>query len=55
MEPITLSIGTSVSNLTTSNYFVLDHLIIENAELLDNAINLISCTLEANFTPEHVK
>jgi hypothetical protein len=55
MEPITLSVETSVSDLTTSNHFVLDHLIIDNAESLDNAVNLISCTPEAIFTPEHVK
>jgi hypothetical protein len=38
-----------------SNYFVLDYLIINNVELLDNTINLISYTLEVIFTLEHVK
>jgi hypothetical protein len=55
MEPITLSAETSVSGLTTSEHFVLDHLIIENTETLDNAVNLILSTPEAIFTLGHVK
>jgi hypothetical protein len=55
MEPITLSAETSVSGLMISEYFVLDHLIIENTETLDNAVNLILSILEAIFMLGHVK